>query len=118
MANVLLLSGSLTLTDGGTDSEVTTARIMVTMANKASRLTTHGEYPAKRADLAGRVLRRRAPTLRVSAPTRHAREVSQAADRGQGRGRGAAAGRRRDPAQGHQPQSRAPATCGTSRCRP
>jgi hypothetical protein len=31
------LSGSLTITNGGTDAEITTARIMVTMANKASR---------------------------------------------------------------------------------
>jgi site-specific DNA recombinase len=34
------LSGSLTFTDGGTDGEVTTARIMVTMANKSSRDTS------------------------------------------------------------------------------
>jgi DNA invertase Pin-like site-specific DNA recombinase len=33
------LSGSLTLTDGGTDSEVTMARMMVTIANKSSRDT-------------------------------------------------------------------------------
>ena len=36
-ANARSLSGSLTITNGGTDAEVTTARIMVTMANKASR---------------------------------------------------------------------------------
>lgn len=45
------LSGSLTLTDGGTDAEVTAARIMVTMANKASRDTAR-RVSAKRADLA------------------------------------------------------------------
>src|SRR5215469_8329315 len=36
-ANARSLSGSLTITNGGTDAEITTARIMVTMANKASR---------------------------------------------------------------------------------
>lgn len=33
------LSGSLTFTNGGTDSEITMARVMVTMANKSSRDT-------------------------------------------------------------------------------
>jgi DNA invertase Pin-like site-specific DNA recombinase len=36
-ANARSLSGSLVITNGGTDAEITTARIMVTMANKASR---------------------------------------------------------------------------------
>jgi site-specific DNA recombinase len=36
-ASARSLSGSLTITNGGTDAEITTARIMVTMANKASR---------------------------------------------------------------------------------
>ncbi len=36
-SNARSLSGSLTLTNGGTDSEITMARVMVTMANKASR---------------------------------------------------------------------------------
>jgi site-specific DNA recombinase len=36
-ANAWSLSESLTMTNGGTDAEITTARIMVTMANKASR---------------------------------------------------------------------------------
>lgn len=34
------LSGSLTLTNGGTDSEITMARVMVAMANKSSRDTS------------------------------------------------------------------------------
>lgn len=38
-ASARSLSGSLTLTNGGTDAEVTMARMMVTMANKASRDT-------------------------------------------------------------------------------
>ncbi|WP_305036210.1 recombinase family protein [Micromonospora sp. Llam0] len=38
-ANAQSLSGSLRFTDGGTDSEITLARVMVTMANKASRDT-------------------------------------------------------------------------------
>jgi len=38
-ASARSLSGSLMLTDGGTDSEITTARIMVTVANKSSRDT-------------------------------------------------------------------------------
>lgn len=37
--NARSLSGSLTFTDGGTDSEITMARIMVTIANKSSRDT-------------------------------------------------------------------------------
>ena len=39
-ANAQSLSGSLRFTDGGTDSEITLARVMVTMANKASRDTS------------------------------------------------------------------------------
>lgn len=38
--NVRSLSGSLTFTDGGTDGEITMARMMVTMANKSSRDTS------------------------------------------------------------------------------
>ena len=38
-ANARSVSGSLQFTDGGTDAEVTVARVMVTMANKASRDT-------------------------------------------------------------------------------
>src|SRR5215468_4650236 len=38
-ANARSVSGSLRFTDGGTDAEVTLARVMVTMANKASRDT-------------------------------------------------------------------------------
>lgn len=38
-ANVRSMTGSLQFTDGGTDSEITLARVMVTMANKASRDT-------------------------------------------------------------------------------
>jgi len=38
--NARSLSGSLTLTDGGTDSEITMARVMVAMANKSSRDTS------------------------------------------------------------------------------
>ncbi|MCI4357409.1 MAG: recombinase family protein [Thermoplasmata archaeon] len=38
-ASARSLSGSLTLTDGGTDGEITFARMMVTMANKSSRDT-------------------------------------------------------------------------------
>jgi site-specific DNA recombinase len=38
--NVRSLSGSLTLTDGGTDSEITMARVMVAVANKSSRDTS------------------------------------------------------------------------------
>lgn len=37
--NARSLSGSLTFTDGGTDSEITMARVMVTMGNKSSRDT-------------------------------------------------------------------------------
>jgi site-specific DNA recombinase len=37
--NARSLSGSLTFTDGGTDHEITTARIMVAIANQASRDT-------------------------------------------------------------------------------
>jgi site-specific DNA recombinase len=51
-ASARSLSGSLTLTNGGTDSEITMARIMVTMANKASRDNAR-RVSAKRADLAG-----------------------------------------------------------------
>jgi DNA invertase Pin-like site-specific DNA recombinase len=50
-ASARSISGSLTLTDGGTDSEVTMARIMVTMANKSSRDTAR-RVAAKRGDLA------------------------------------------------------------------
>jgi site-specific DNA recombinase len=46
------VSGSLTLTEGGTDAEVTMARIMVTIANKSSRDNAR-RVSAKRADLAG-----------------------------------------------------------------
>jgi len=42
------LSGSLTLTNGGTDSEITMARIMVTMANKSSRDTARRVSEARR----------------------------------------------------------------------
>jgi site-specific DNA recombinase len=38
--NAKSLSGSLTFTDGGTDSEIDMARVQVTMANKASRDTS------------------------------------------------------------------------------
>jgi DNA invertase Pin-like site-specific DNA recombinase len=38
--NARSISGSLTLTNGGTDAEVTMARMMVTMANKSSRDTS------------------------------------------------------------------------------
>jgi DNA invertase Pin-like site-specific DNA recombinase len=38
-ASARSLSGSLTLTDGGTDGEITMARVMVTMGNKSSRDT-------------------------------------------------------------------------------
>jgi hypothetical protein len=38
-ANARSVSGSLRFTDGGTDAEITLARVMVTMANKASRDT-------------------------------------------------------------------------------
>ena len=38
-ASARSLSGSLTFTDGGTDAEITMARMMVTMANKSSRDT-------------------------------------------------------------------------------
>lgn len=37
--NARSISGSLTFTDGGTDAEVTMARVMVTIANKSSRDT-------------------------------------------------------------------------------
>jgi len=50
-ASARSLSGSLTLTDGGTDSEVTMARIMVAMGNKSSR-DTGRRVSAKRGDLA------------------------------------------------------------------
>jgi site-specific DNA recombinase len=50
-ASARSLSGSLTLTAGGTDSEITMARIMVTMANKASRDNAR-RVSAKRGDLA------------------------------------------------------------------
>ena len=39
-ASARSLSGSLTLTEGGTDSEITTARFMVAVANKSSRDTS------------------------------------------------------------------------------
>jgi site-specific DNA recombinase len=39
-ASARSLSGSLTLTDGGTDAEITMARIMVAVANKSSRDTS------------------------------------------------------------------------------
>ncbi|KOX13354.1 hypothetical protein ADK67_44165 [Saccharothrix sp. NRRL B-16348] len=38
--NARSLSGSLTFTDGGTDGEITMARVMVTMGNKSSRDTS------------------------------------------------------------------------------
>ena len=50
-ASARSLSGSLTLTDGGTDSEITMARIMVAMGNKSSRDTAR-RVSAKRGDLA------------------------------------------------------------------
>ncbi|MDG4834001.1 recombinase family protein [Solwaraspora sp. WMMD1047] len=39
-ANAQSLSGSLRFTDGGTDAEITLARVMVTMGNKSSRDTS------------------------------------------------------------------------------
>jgi DNA invertase Pin-like site-specific DNA recombinase len=51
-ASARSLSGSLTLTDGGTDSEITMARIMTAMANKASRDNAR-RVSAKRGDLSG-----------------------------------------------------------------
>jgi site-specific DNA recombinase len=51
-ASARSLSGSLTLTDGGTDAEITMARIMVAMGNKSSRDNSR-RVTAKRADLAG-----------------------------------------------------------------
>jgi DNA invertase Pin-like site-specific DNA recombinase len=50
-ASARSLSGSLTLTNGGTDSEITMARIMVAMANKSSRDTSR-RVSAKKGDLA------------------------------------------------------------------
>jgi len=50
-ASARSLSGSLILTDGGTDSEVTMARVMVAMGNKSSRDTAR-RVSAKRGDLA------------------------------------------------------------------
>ena len=46
-ASARSLSGSLTLTDGGTDAEITMARMMVTMANKSSRDTARRVADAK-----------------------------------------------------------------------
>jgi site-specific DNA recombinase len=51
-ASARSLSGSLTLTDGGTDAEITMARIMVAMGNKSSRDNAR-RVAAKRGDLAG-----------------------------------------------------------------
>jgi DNA invertase Pin-like site-specific DNA recombinase len=51
-ASARSLSGSLTLTSGGTDAEITMARIMVAMGNKSSRDTAR-RVAAKRGDLAG-----------------------------------------------------------------
>jgi DNA invertase Pin-like site-specific DNA recombinase len=51
-ASARSLSGSLTLTDGGTDAEITMARMMVTMANKSSRDTSR-RVPDARERLAG-----------------------------------------------------------------
>src|SRR5438552_5290724 len=51
-ASARSLSGSLTLTDGGTDGEVTMARVMVAMGNKSSRDNSR-RVSAKRGDLAG-----------------------------------------------------------------
>jgi site-specific DNA recombinase len=51
-ASARSLSGSLTLTNGGTDSEITMARIMVAMGNKSSRDNAR-RVAAKRGDLAG-----------------------------------------------------------------
>ncbi len=45
-ANARSLSGSLTFTDGGTDSEITMARIMVAVANKSSRDMTRRQKVA------------------------------------------------------------------------
>jgi site-specific DNA recombinase len=45
------LSGSLTLTAGGRDDEITSARVMVAFANKSSR-DNRRRVSAKRADLA------------------------------------------------------------------
>jgi DNA invertase Pin-like site-specific DNA recombinase len=50
-ASARSLSGSLTLTSGGTDAEITMARIMVAMGNKSSRDTAR-RVAAKRGDLA------------------------------------------------------------------
>ena len=50
-ASARSLSGSLILTDGGTDSEITMARVMVAMGNKSSRDTAR-RVSAKRGDLA------------------------------------------------------------------
>ena len=50
-ASARSLSGSLTLTSGGTDSEITMARIMVAVANKSSRDTSR-RVSAKRGDQA------------------------------------------------------------------
>jgi site-specific DNA recombinase len=51
-ASARSLSGSLTLTNGGTDGEITMARIMVAMGNKSSRDNAR-RVAAKRGDLAG-----------------------------------------------------------------
>ncbi len=51
-ASARSLSGSLTLTAGGTDAEITMARIMVAMGNKSSRDNAR-RVSAKRGDLAG-----------------------------------------------------------------
>jgi site-specific DNA recombinase len=50
-ASARSLTGSLTLTNGGTDAEITMARIMVAMGNKASRDNAR-RVSAKRGDLA------------------------------------------------------------------
>lgn len=51
-ASARSLSGSLTLTDGGTDTEITTARIMVTVKNQESRDKSR-RVAEKRETLAG-----------------------------------------------------------------
>jgi len=51
--SALSISGSLSLTDGGTDSEITLARVMVAFANKSSR-DTRRRVSGRRAELAGK----------------------------------------------------------------
>jgi DNA invertase Pin-like site-specific DNA recombinase len=47
-ANARSLSGSLTMTNGGTDAEITMARMLVTMANKSSRDTSRRVKAARK----------------------------------------------------------------------